>query len=987
MSADMTIRKDQRMNGPIQLTLLCLVCALATVGLAAESRYMEAENLDMKGLRVHWNPEASYSGHGGMALTYVKIPEGTTRRPGELTLAKRFNKPLPPGDYRVEIRYHDAVPRLRLTLGETSVETELPAGDRHTVVPITTHKPSHKLTLRVLECGVRVIIDWIFICDDPRFEIAEDRRGKRLVNQTVEPNLPDEQDGNWIANASFEAGHPFELVAPYQHNLAFYSNMADPAHRVHGEHSLKVPIVDLPWRDHFFSGSEIQYGPAWLRKGRSYRFDAMLRSELAAEAVVSVASKELGTAARSTLKLGPEWRSLSLDVGPIQKPGPYTLTLRFEADELGHVWVDNLFFGSGDAFALREPVEAGPAWPRPANIMLPGEQGASLAVWREPGTVADARFEYQVYDWNDGRLTEAEIDLSSAPEGRSVRRLPLPTDVTGVYRLHFRTTVAGKPQSWRQVSYCVLPDVREQPDGPIGIYGSFAPQALQVYRLAGFRSTNTLSPSGHLATWNRVEPVFGEGYIFRDPDVDRACQHGIHVLCNINTQRSTVFPKGLPLRQGEPTEAEIGHAQGNFPVSAWKDFVGALAEHYRGRIHDYLIVDEPAYQYSPQEYFKLLKASSEAIKTADAKSRVWMHTHTVVKPEYLEVLDQLGAHRYCDGLYDYVRTRERGEALLAWSRKRNRPVGTVEYGGFATFHVDPAKGSIDEPVSLAARDNVAWSLESGLRSLAWARARRYYRYDARFTGHEGYMTMFERDGTLKPAGIALAVLNAKLAGLSPEGEVDAPNAVQAFLFLSKRRGLLAVRHADRGATVLSMPLDPALIEMTDCMGCPIEPHVESGQLCFVVDRQFRFVTFAAADRPAVETAFRTAYSEPAVDAKANLTRTPGRPQALRIELTNCTKREIRGFVCPERKSLFHFAGYVPIRQEADALRMRLKRPVHLAPGASIVVDYPLNYAQNESFADAFPGARLELNLESSTVVQILTAKLDALPSAAPATDK
>jgi hypothetical protein len=232
---------------------------------------------------------------------------------------------------------------------------------------------------------------------------------------------------------------------------------------------------------------------------------------------------------------------------------------------------------------------------------------------------------------------------------------------------------------------------------------------------------------------------------------------------------------------------------------------------------------------------------------------------------------------------------------------------------------------------------------------------------------------------LKPAGVALALLNAKLAGLSPEGEPEAPNAVQVFLFLSEHRGLLALRHADRGAAVLSMILDPALIEITDSMGRPTQPHVENGRLYFVVDRQFRYVTFAAVDRPKVETALRAARSEPAVDVKASLTRAPGRPLALRMVLTNRTEREIRGFVCPERKSLFHFAGYVPIRQEAGALRMRLKRPVRIAPGRSIVVDYPLNYAHDQSFPDGFPGARLELNLESTAVAQILTAKLEALP--------
>jgi hypothetical protein len=51
------------------------------------------------------------------------------------------------------------------------------------------------------------------------------------------------------------------------------------------------------------------------------------------------------------------------------------------------------------------------------------------------------------------------------------------------------------------------------------------------------------------------------------------------------------------------------------------------------------------------------------------------------------------------------------------------------------------------------------------------------------------------------------------------------------------------------------------------------------------------------------------------------------------------------------------------------------------------VDYPLNYAHDQSFPDGFPGARLELNLESTAVAQILTAKLEALPSAAPVTNK
>jgi hypothetical protein len=67
--------------------------------------------------------------------------------------------------------------------------------------------------------------------------------------------------------------------------------------------------------------------------------------------------------------------------------------------------------------------------------------------------------------------------------------------------------------------------------------------------------------------------------------------------------------------------------------------------------------------------------------------------------------------------------------------------------------------------------------------------------------------------------------------------------------------------------------------------------------------------------------------------------------------------------------------------------MRLNRPVRIALGRSIVVEYPLNYAHDQSFPGGFPGARLELNLQSTAVAQILTAKLETLPSAAPVTDE
>ena len=959
--------------------------AILPLGHAAggwESRYVEAETMAMSGFRVYWNPPAGYSGHGGMALSYVKLPPGVTRKPEGLTLSKRFARPLPAGDYRVLIRYYDAVGELRLSLGKTRVKAELPAGRRYAVIPVSISQPAGEISLRVVECGFRVIVDWIFITNDPRWQTADTSRGQRLVAPPAEA-APPPGKGNWIANASFEAGGPVGLSVPYQHNLALYSNLADAAHKVHGTRSLRVPIVDLPRRDHFFSGSEITWGPVLLAKGARCRFSAQMRTDEASrgvEAAVTVAPPERRPAFRAKAKLGPDWREVKLPVGPVEKPGPHTLSIRFEAGGEGSVWIDNLFFGTGEGFSVRDRFEAGLVWPRSGSVMRPGESGA-VAAWREPGLPEAAQFQCRVYDVDDCLVADGLLELTGAPVGASRHDLPLPTKHTGVYRLHFGRVGAEKVQTWRQMSYCVLPAPPNSPPGPIGVYGSFAPQALAVYRSAGFRWTNTLSPAGHVATWNRVEPVFGKGFIFRDADVNRARRRGIGILCNVNTQRRTVFPKGLPLRKGPAGPDEIGHKQGAFPVSAWTRFVGALAEHYKGRIADWLLIDEPAYQYDPAEYFKLLKASHRAIKAADPDSRLWMHTHTVVNPKYLEVLDRLGAHEYCDGLYDYVRTRERGEALLAWARKRKRPVWTVEYGGFATFYVRPPAGTLARPESLRARDNVSDALHSAIRSLGWARAGRYYRYDARFTGHDGYMTMFEADGTLKPAGVALAVLNGLLAGLRPLGEVPAAEGLQAFAFASAQRGLLAVRHAAKGAVTMRLALEAGAVEVVDYMGRPVRPAVAGGGVAFGVDRQFRYITFAASQQEAVAAALATARTSPTLAVAGRRVRRAGSPLTLKLEVTNRTREPMSGSLCPERKSLFHFAGYVPVGREPDVLRMRLLRRFRLAPGESTTVEHLLNYPAETRFEKGFAGALLELNVACPGASQVVGLHLDALPPA------
>ena len=555
------------------ITMLCF----AGIAGAAETRFAEAEQMTLKGCGIGRNAAAGYSGHGEFALSYVRLKPGQkSRRPKELTLSTRFGRSLPPGKYLVVLRYIDPC-RVRLSMGGTTLEHDVPPGKRNEGIAITTQEPAEGLRLQVLECGIRVIFDWIFITGDPTYVMERSGSRSRLVRRLPQAEAgPVVESPNAVANASFEAGAPSEWSTPYQNSLALFSSMLDNAHATHGTYSLKVPITRRARSPKSYDSSNMTYGPVQVRKGETYRFSFQARSEPAAAVAASARLDGTRKNWSESLDTAGDWRRLDFQVGPAPEDGLVSLDLSLKSDGPGHVWLDEVYFGALDAFALRRRLEAGPVWRLPGNIMIQGGDAAELAVRREPDAAKDARFVYKVYDVNDSLVSERSIDLSNAAEGTSRLPLPLPNGTTGAYRMHFRIVSEGDAPEWRQACFSVLPDTSANADEPIGVYGSFAPQALQIYQLAGFRSTCTLSAGGQIGSWRIMEPEFGKGYHYFDEDIENAKRYNVHVIANLHTVHYA-WPKGLPLSKEPPAEPAVRHRKsGYYPLSAWRSFVNGL---------------------------------------------------------------------------------------------------------------------------------------------------------------------------------------------------------------------------------------------------------------------------------------------------------------------------------------------------------------------------------------------------------------------------
>jgi hypothetical protein len=442
-------------------------------------------------------------------------------------------------------------------------------------------------------------------------------------------------------------------------------------------------------------------------------------------------------------------------------------------------------------------------------------------LWAEGPPPQPVSLAYRIYDYRDRLVREGRERFAAAKQGAHAQ--PLTAQLpAGAYRLVYAQDGAAPA---RQLSLCVVPrPLPAQQDCAIGTYLTLTPQPLQLADRLGLRWMCSLSPAEHIAGWAYVQPDSRDEFVFHDDDVGWAREHHVRILANINTSGYRMPQWALmdAAPDGEPCVLHRGTKR-YFRLRDWEHFVLNLVQHYKHTIRHWLVIDEPYQQYSAEDYSRLLEATYRAAKRADPGCVVFAHGgyYDTWMPQVIEAVGP----QVFDGVYDYMRYREHAELLADICRRHGKLLWSVEYGGVPTIYSPPEEASLAEPQSsFPVMDNMNRYLHSAIRSLCWAPAAKYMRYDARFPGHlppTNYMTLFEYDGGVKPLAAALANLNRLASGAVGDGEVTANPSLRCFLFRAEGEYIVALWSADGELLRVELPASLLDAGITDAMGATV----------------------------------------------------------------------------------------------------------------------------------------------------------------------
>ena len=929
--------------------LLSLGIALTFAAAPAHgyTRFLEPEDFKMHGgFRPHQNRTAGYVGDGWFALLYGKRDD-----PTKAVLTKQLERDLPPGPYRVLLFvYAEGEPeshQLEVDLnGTRAVYAYPPKGKKKGKMwleqQLTTTRPGRDLSVRVLKMKTRIIFDSMLITDDPDWYVAP--KGRPLLNRSREREVELEpvDASNLLYNSSFDVGVGHGWHCAYQGETALTPDMVQAGKGPDGRAAVCLPLAEQPrsrTNQKRYFRTILSSRPYSIAADAAHTVSVYARSSSRVRVSVSATTSIGGrsrtfAAVRATEREpGADWQRFSASG---QAPAGATaaqLSISAESDEPASVLLamGQLSPGEAPSYVPRSSVEAGLVCRAKGNIFLVGEP-VELELRGHNASDRPARLPVRwcVVDLFAKRIGAGEHTLTMEPGQATSHPVQLPRTLRGSFKAVMEFTDSRGHKVLDEQCFCVVESNR-RPDGPLGLYASLGPQCVDRLARLGFRWENTLSPGGYLATWNYVQPE-PDRWVWFDDVVARAREAGIQFFPTIHI--TSYRPPKWALHTEKPDDDSIqcrGRLKGYIRVEDWKRFVRTLVGHYKEHIRHWLIIDEPYHIFSADEYAKLLKAAYEAAKEADPTCQV--ATHGGYSRPFLERILELHGPKYFDFISDYARDAAKGEFLRAVAEKHNRPVWTVEYGRFSRFYA-PGQETMEPKVTdwLPLIQNVEWSLKSAIQSLGWTRGARYFRYDARFPGHllNDYMNMFERDGGVKPAGAALAVLNRLLGDAEAKGEVDAGAGLTAFLFEGERNALIAAWSKDGDLLGLTLPSLPG-VTVLDCVGRTLE----LGAAPIPVGMLPSYFTCPKGARDALITALSQAQRTKPLGVDFEITPdAQGINLVLNVKITNNTPEPLTGEI-----------GFPP--RSRYVLRNRLDERgtfEGLLPGASQALPFPLGYS-------------------------------------------
>ncbi|OPZ93130.1 MAG: hypothetical protein BWY73_00472 [candidate division TA06 bacterium ADurb.Bin417] len=840
------------------LALVILASGLAGPARGQEGapyrRFIEAEDLRVEGAGYRPTSHNASSSNGTMTCSLDEANAAKSR------LVLDLERTLPAGRYCVWAA------GMILTRGQTDPVLEFGLGgtfDRKTIPikepggyslgwVIEAREPFKTLQVAVRSPEPRFWLDRIYLSGNPN-DLRYDRARKTtsieidLIQREMDGLISDPErvvePPNWLANGGFEVGFGnYDWATAYQagYTLAPEGWVADRPYE--GERCLRLK---LNRRGDLYS-FQLKHRVLKLKPNQTYHFQGMFRSDRPVNLTVRAETAYDKPVSIGSVKIavGPEWQKISAVFKTTDDRRGYFLNINAEAAEEAALWLDGLLLASRPAekFTPAAPVEAGVYWPAPGKVfhLEKPVEFTLLARSYQAGSPALVNLRYRVVDYFDRTVIDRLLaDWPVAADTTASRKVDLNTGRTGAFRLLVEGNARSGANTWpiplQEYVFCVVPEPPVRMQKTFGAYLALVPQAMEAMNRIGIHRTVTLSCGNSLLeSWEAIQPEPGK-FIWWDDRVKLAEKYDIGIIADLEPD----IPKWALDPADEADRLYMGKTA--FSRRAWEEFIRGMVGHYRGYIKDWLIVDEPYHRFTPQTYAELIKATHRAAKAADPDCRVLVHGGYY--ENWLADMEKAGAVPYFDGISDYARSRAQGEIRKEFARKHNKFVINGEYGVHKSLYrtIEAPDNPADRRSPLIYTANTESVVAEAVRAVCWSGGIKYSRYDARYPGGDftkldRHKCMFEYDGSLKPAGVAYAMLAQLLDGFRGVEELNLNPDLETFLLEDGKRFALAVMARD--GRVLAAVLDlPDGVTMRDIQGNPVDPRsgpVLSGALHYLI---------------------------------------------------------------------------------------------------------------------------------------------------------
>ena len=740
-----------------------------------------------------------------------------------------LRRTIEPGKYYLFVKgtSYDREIKVRFSLGGGEATTTTDDSDDNKYwsegVPIEVDSSTDEMRLTLERSGdsdkkEKLLLRGLYLTTDPTETVlASDRVVALDVPTTMDKSAP--RPGNLVENASFEAGigHGWGSTDDRRFSLA---SLWDPRAGKDGDASLKLPLDPSETGTGPFGAESaaIVSKPYSVAPNKEHTLSVWLNSEggdpvegkielinsFGPPSAPKLDDKGETRGLSKSFRAGADWTRVDLTGFLLRYPtADYHVKISAKLVPKRHLWVDAISLNEGGPadFATRTPLEIGVQRTRPSNIYYDDEPvNVRVRAYNSAKRPVKRLVRYESYDFLN-RKVAAGSRAVSVP-GDSVRTIGL--DLPGGRRGTFRLVmwVAGQDGSEEEVIYGIVPRPRRagaDRASLIGTHSNFTAFQYDVMARLGIKWDRALSPAV-LYRWGDVEPE-DDKFIWFDAETRRAEQHGISVLGTLGA--TDEWPKFAD-DDGQPN------------LDEFEEFVDQLVTHYRGDVSAWEIWNEPNSKFEPAFYAKMLKRGAEAVKRADPAASV-VAMGGPDDPEYIEnvfkelhsqfpdweqsrYIDQLSMHMYPARVSreakDGGRAADFRKRILS---KHDVPLWNTESGdediGFyrtsnAVFErwgrnlFAAGDGIRLAGASPAAIRNVTTTfLETIGNGLS-----KFFYYDFRVGGAtptwtQGSYTMLDYDDTVRPKGVAYAVLAHLFDHSKGLGTIElADKSSQAFLF-------------------------------------------------------------------------------------------------------------------------------------------------------------------------------------------------------------